>query len=116
MNKIYLLLILSVVIFAPLVLAEENKTANCTYELQLCVNEYNLLLEDFENNINCGTGFQALRVANQNLTVENTLLQEDLNKLKGYKWGFWISTFLTLFAVILLFSRKNKEEKDGTKK
>lgn len=117
MNKAYMLLILPIIFFIPMIFAEENvtTTANCTYELELCVGEYNSLLQDFKNGTNCGTGFQILKAANQNLTMEKEIADEKLNKFKGYKAGFWISTALTVSAIMLLFLRK-KKEKDGTKK
>jgi hypothetical protein len=99
-------------LFIPSVSAEENETANCTHELILCVEEYNGLLSDFREGVNCGTAFQVLKESDQllrenfqNLTLEKVEIED---KLSGYKFGFWMMAILVLISVIIIFYKNKK--------
>lgn len=102
-------------LFMSSVSAEENETANCTHELILCVNEYNGLLSDFREGVNCGTAFQVLKDSDQllrenfqNLTLEKAEIEEKVDKLSGYKFGFWMMTILVIISVIIIFYKNKK--------
>lgn len=119
MKKFLILLISLLLLFVPLVFAEDenlNKTANCTYELDLCVKEYNGLLMDFRNGTNCGTGFQLVVDLNnqlkenlKNVTSQKDELESDLKEFKSYKVLFWIMIVLVFIDTIIIFS-KNKSK------
>jgi len=79
--------------------------------LEICIDEYNDLLEEFRNGTNCGGAtFSLLKSMNEQLGEERDLCESELEEMGRYKIGFY-SILLILFitAIILVISYfKNK--------
>lgn len=107
-----------VLVLLPLVIAEEyvvdisngtmpelNVTgqANCSEQLEICVAEYNALLEECRSGAWCGTGIQVLSDANKALSEEKSELEKQLNSYKRWKilsfvlFGLLVIWMLTFF-------------------
>jgi len=84
----------------------ENVTEqNVTEQLEICVEEYNYLLNDFRNGTNCGTKLNFIQSLNEYLAEERDICREEIGAMSHYKFGF----FFLLFAfVIIIIIRKWK--------
>lgn len=133
-NKL-IYLMLGIILFLPFIVANnetenislistQNTTviANCSEELESCVNEFNSMLIDYKAGNNCGNAFLTIKDFNQVLTDERNTCREEVGKIKVYKIGFFIIlALLTIISLILIIigrkENKNKpmEDKNGKK-
>jgi len=99
---------------SPITMVGSNETigekANCSEQLQICLDGYNELFMDFQNGTNCGTAFILVKDLNKQLGEERDNCEEELEKKKEYKIGFYmLFVVLILIAIILVFySLKNR--------
>lgn len=95
--------------------ANSSEKANCSEQLQICIDEYNSLLSDFRNGTNCGgTSFNLLKDMNQALGERLEEVEVEVKNLKNYKIGFFLTFVLFLILLIFCFFgvfRNKKREK-----
>jgi len=117
MKKIVLFML--VIVFFSLVMAENvtltesnvSEVANCSEQLEICVEVYNNLLEDFSEGVNCGTATIQLKDANEYLAEERDTCLEELEWIKFYKVGFYIFfIMLIMIAVGFVFQAIKKKK------
>ena len=72
----------------------------CEDELQLLLNEYNDLTEDYHSGTNCGTVRYLLIDNNHKLSDSLKICNQDLGESKVYKNGFY---FLFIVNILLIF-------------
>jgi len=115
---------LIVVLLLPMLVADnlttnttEEKIANCSEQLEICIERHNSLLEDFKEGINCGTAFNLVKGMNEVLSEERDTCREEIGKIKVYKTGFYIFfIMLIMIAAGFLFQaikKKNNLNKEG---
>lgn len=99
-------------------LAVENITIEteepiCEEQLEVCIGEYNSLLESFREGVNCGTAFNLLKGMNKKLVEERDNYREEIEQLKVYKTGFYLLfPLLIIIALVIIFmSTKGKGKK-----
>jgi len=107
------LLTFSFLVCANGVFATELNTTEpiCEEQLELCVNEYNLLLEDFQEGVNCGNAFNLVKDMNGMLTEERDNCLKEIGGTKIYENGFYfLFGLLVIVALSIIISgvRKNK--------
>ena len=120
-NKILLILFLSVIMISVVDAQSETQIAVCSEQLEICIEGYNNLLEDFRNDINCrGTAFDSIKKNNINLSIDRDTYQNEVETLKNYRFGFYL--LLVLFVIFMImyfreiFMEKGPKLKDKKKK
>lgn len=85
--------------------------ANCSEQLELCIEQYNSLLYDFRNKTNCGgQALNMLRNMNAQLGEERDICNEELDKVNNYKAGFYFMfSVLIITGIVLIISSFKKE-------
>lgn len=114
-NLSFVVIVLSLVLSLSIITALEDNSkdeAICSEQLELCVNEYNSLLEDFRMGVNCNsTTFETLKHFNGEVTKERDNLREEILNLKNYKGGFYALLLICLLITIILFRQRLKLNK-----
>jgi len=112
------ILFLFFVLIAGIVLAQNTTINNteekaiCSEQLEICVEEFNSLLEDFKVGTNCkGTAYEVLKDANEYLTEERNSCLEEVGGLKVYKGGFYFMFGLFIILLIVYFREILKKSK-----
>jgi len=99
-----LILFILPLFFISLVFAQGdyyNETEpGCEEELQLLLNEYNNLTEDYHSGVNCGTVRYLLIDNNHKLSDNLKTCNQDLGEYKVYRTGFY---FLFIVNLLLIF-------------
>ncbi len=87
----------------------EKEEAICEEQLEIAIEEYNSLLEDFREGINCGEVAVFNRDLNAMLAEERDSCREEIGKIKVYRVGFFILFgVLIITGIIILFSGMRK--------
>lgn len=122
-NRYFLIVLSLAIIMSPLIVAEENnldisngtiselnvtEQANCSEQLEICVGEYNALLETCRGGAWCGTGFQMVKDFNQQLSEENKDLQKKVDAYKRWKVISFILLALMFLETIIFFAKNSK--------
>src|SRR3990167_5226064 len=82
----------------------------CSEQLQICIIEFNSLLSDFREGINCyGEAFEILKESNQNLSIQRDAHLDEVNRLKNYRLGFYAILTLLIFFVLFYFTQILKD-------
>ena len=127
MERIVSVFIIFFIICAvPIVLAENNSILEinqnltvenitidteepvCEEQLEICIGEYNSLLEDFREGINCGTAFNLVKGMNEVLSEERDNCREEIGQLKVYKIGFYLLFILVIIIALGIIFRSIK--------
>ena len=88
----------------------EKEGAICEEQLELAVEEYNRLLEDYRDGMNCGTSTVFLKNMNDILAEERNICMEEIGKIKVFRVGFYIFLgILTLISMLLIFNSVRKK-------
>lgn len=96
---------------------EPVEVAVCSEQLEICIDGYNNLLEDFRNDINCrGTAFDSLKKNNINLSIERDDYQDEAESLKNYRSGFYLILILFIIFMIIYFREILKKDNNLDKK
>lgn len=85
--------------------------AICSEQLDIVVNEYNNLLEEFKNGTNCGEASFILRSNNAKLAEDRDTCNSELEQIIKYKYGFYIIlVILIVTGLIILLSIKKDNQ------
>ena len=108
---------MALILFSSLVVADstggttEKEIANCTGELEMLLESYNRLYDDFKEGINCGTAAITMNYMNEQLSEERDTCLEELERAKTYKIGFYIFfTILIIIAITIFFKAIRKKK------
>jgi len=130
MKKIIMFLLINLVLI-NLVFAQQNcsegncdiiknlsnkEEANCTEQLEILLNEYNNLTEDYYSGINCGIIRFLLVENNEKLSNNLKECNEKVGGYKPYKLGFYFLFIVDFLAAIYLFYNSiinNRRKKNG---
>jgi len=99
-------------LFISLVFAQNETGPVCEKELQLLLNEYNNLTEDYHSGANCGIVKYLLIDNNHKLSDELKKCNQDLGENKVYKevsYFLFIMLFIVM-GVLLIINRRGKNE------
>ena len=89
-----------------------EEVANCSEQIIRCIDEYNNLLKDFREGINCGTATLNLKYMNEYLIEERDNCREEVGKIKVYQTGIYIFfILLIMIAVGHLFQAIKKKKR-----
>jgi len=88
-----------------------GEEAICDEQLQILLEEYSLLLEDYREGSNCGIAFSMVKDLNRILSEERDNCREEIGKIKVYRGGFYILLgVLGITAIIIFFSAIKKRK------
>ena len=93
--------------------------AMCEEQLDICIEEYNVLLESFREGTNCGgPAFYKLADANDALASERDASLVEIEKLRTYRKGFFFMSVLLIISLIFYFRqlKLNNGGKNGRRK
>lgn len=119
-NKILVILFLSIIAVSIVFAYEdEAEVAVCSEQLDICIEGYNNLLEDFRNDINCrGTAFDSVKKNNLILSIERDDYQKEAENLKNFRIGFYLILIIFIIFLIVYFREilKNKTNSKNRRK
>ena len=90
----------------------EKDEAICEEQIELVIEQYNSLLDDFRSDINCntdcGAAYVMLKGMNEELDEERNICIKEREKLKDYRVGFFIllPALVMIGIVFIIISRK----------
>jgi len=94
-----------VILLITTVNAQNEAKANCSEQLQILLNEYNNLTEDYHSGTNCGTIKYILADNNKLLGERLEECREDLGGLKSYRTGYFLLfVLLTIITIVLIYN------------
>ena len=83
---------------------ETKEEPICEEQLELCIDEYNSILEDFRAGLHCGAIVPILKDLNKGLGKERDDCQEEIGRLKTYKLGFYaLFVILVITSIVIIY-------------
>lgn len=115
METKFLILLMILFLVSPTVVATPEE--QCYEQLQVILDEYNYLQQEYVSGSNCGQIKISLTEQNFYLAEERSKLNAEVINLKSYKVGFYLLFIILIILAIQLASPWIKEmlKKDGYK-
>jgi len=123
MNKIFLILVLLFslnLVYAQnescvgeICLKDEAIENNCSKDLDLLLEKYNLLVDDVKNGATCDTLNSMLKDGNEKLSNNLKECNKSISPYKGYKAGFYIMSIICFICCVYMFYIIKQGTKDG---